>query len=199
MRRFTTQELVESRPTRDQMNAWRLPVTVVLDNVRSGQNVGLIFRTLDCVGAEKLILTGITPYPTLNEHCANQIGKTAVGGSLETIPWTYQTSVVTVIKELKHNGYQIVVAEQCEGSVFYTKPAYKFPLALILGHEREGVSDEVLELADLIIELPVRGITNSLNVAQTTAIITYHLLNLWDPDGQNSPLIAEVLTKTAKQ
>lgn len=195
MRRFTTEELVASRPDRGQMDACRLPVTVVLDNIRSGQNVGLIFRTLDCAGAEQLILAGITPYPTLNEHCAHQIGKTAVGGSLETIPWKYEPSVISAIENLKARGYQIVVAEQCDSSVYYTKPTYKFPVAIILGHEREGVSDAVLKLADLVIELPVRGITNSLNVAQTTAILTYHMLELWDPDSTKSPLIASSISK----
>lgn len=198
MRRFTTEELVASRPSRTKMDSRRLPVAVVLDNVRSGQNVGLIFRTLDCAGAEQLILTGITPYPTLNEHCAHQIGKTAVGGSLETIPWKYNENVIETMRDLKAAGYQLIVAEQCDRSKHYTKTPIDFPCALILGHEREGVSDEVLALADEVIELPVRGITNSLNVAQTTAILVYYLLEQWDPSSEHSLLVSELLDNQEK-
>ncbi len=178
-RRYTTAELVASRPDRAAMDATRMPVTVVLDNIRSLQNVGLVFRLCDCANIERLILSGITGTPIQTEHAKQQIGKTAVGGSLQTVPWEKHDDPLPRIRELRQAGHQLVVFEQCEGSLPYREVPYHFPLLAVFGHERDGVRDELLCEADYVAELPVRGITNSLNVAMTASIVLYELLARW--------------------
>jgi len=182
-RRHTTVELVASRPDRAAMDAARMPVTVVLDNVRSLQNVGLLFRVCDCANIERLILSGITGTPTQTIHAAQQIGKTAVGGSLQTVPWEKHDDPLPRIAELRRAGHQLVVFEQCDGSIPYREVPYRFPLVAVFGHERDGVRDALLEQADHVAVLPVRGITNSLNVAMTASIVLYELLARWKPSG----------------
>lgn len=180
-RRHTTAELVARRPDRAAQDATRMPVSVVLDNVRSLQNVGLVFRVCDCANIERLILSGITGTPVQTVHAAQQIGKTAVGGSLHTIPWEKHDDPMPRLNELRRAGHQLVVFEQCEGSVPYLEVPYQFPLVIAFGHERDGVREELLQAADHVAELPVRGITNSLNVAMTVSIALYELLARWQP------------------
>jgi tRNA G18 (ribose-2'-O)-methylase SpoU len=180
-RRYSTDELVASRPDTATLESTRLPVTVLLDNVRSLQNVGLIFRVCDCVNIERLILSGFTGVPGQSEHANQQIGKTAVGGSLHTVPWEKQEDPLPRIRELRKAGSQLVVFEQCEGSVPYREVPYQFPLIAVFGHERHGVREELLQEADYVATLPVRGITNSLNVAMCASIVLYDLLARWHP------------------
>ncbi len=178
-RRYSTAELVASRPNRVAMDAARLPVTVVLDNIRSLQNVGLCFRVCDCANIQRLILSGITGVPGQSIHADQQIGKTAIGGSLQTVPWEKQEDPMPRLCELQRAGYQLVVFEQAEGSVPHREVPYRFPLIAVFGHERAGVREELLQAADHVAELPVRGITNSLNVAMTVSIVLYELLGRW--------------------
>ena len=156
-----------------------MPVTVVLDNVRSLQNVGLIFRVCDCVNIQQLILSGITGTPGQSLHADQQIGKTAVGGSLQTVPWEKIDNPLPRLRELKLADHQLVVFEQSEGSVPWKDVPYHFPCILAFGHERQGVREELLQEADYVAELPVRGITNSLNVAMTASVALYELLTRW--------------------
>jgi len=183
-RRYSTAELVASRPDRATIEATRMPVTVVLDNVRSLQNVGLVFRVCDCANIERLILSGITGTPVQSIHAAQQIGKTAIGGSLETVPWEKHDDPLPRLRELQRAGGQLVVFEQAAGSVPWLDVPYRFPLIAVFGHERTGVRDELLAAADHVAELPVRGITNSLNVAMTVAIVLYTLLGKWEKTGE---------------
>lgn len=161
-----------------------MPVTVVLDNVRSLQNVGLCFRVCDCANISRLILSGITGAPGQSEHANQQIGKTAVGGSLRTVSWEKLDDPMPRIRELRGRGHQLVVFEQAEGSVPYREVPYRFPLIVAFGHERSGVREELLQEADYVAELPVRGITNSLNVAMTVSIALYELLACWAGRGR---------------
>jgi 23S rRNA (guanosine2251-2'-O)-methyltransferase len=179
-RRHTTAELVAGRPDRATMDATRMPVTVVLDNVRSLQNVGLVFRVCDCANIGRLILSGITGTPVQTVHAVQQIGKTAVGGSLQTVPWEKHDDPMPRLAELRRAGHQLVVFEQAEGSIPYREVPYRFPLVAVFGHERDGVRDELLQEADYVAELPVRGITNSLNVAMTVSIVLYEFLARWN-------------------
>jgi len=179
-RRYTTQELVASRPDRAKMDATRMPVTVVLDDVRSLQNVGLVFRVCDCANIQRLILSGITGAPEQSIHADQQIGKTAVGGSLTTVPWEKLDDPMPRLRKLRRAGHQLVVFEQADGSVPYRDVPYQFPLIVAFGHERAGVREELLQEADHVAELPVRGITNSLNVAMTVSITLYELLARWE-------------------
>lgn len=182
-RRYTTAELVAARPSPDEREAERLPVIAVLDNVRSAYNVGLIFRLCDCVNIQALWLAGITPYPGVSEHATNHIRKTGVGGSLEVLPWRALEDPSPEIARLKAEGWQVIVLEQGEPSRHWRVVDYRLPLVLIFGHEREGVRDPLLELADEVVHLPVRGITNSLNVALCASAVLYEVLEQARPGG----------------
>lgn len=190
-RRSTTAELVASRPGEQERDATRLPVIVVLDDVRSAMNVGLVFRLCDCVNVEALWLTGITAHPGSSERATNRMAKTGVGGSLEVLPWAHHADPVPRVRALKEKGWRVVALEQGEGSVSWRAADYALPLVLLLGHEREGVRDGLLELADEIAELPVRGITNSLNVAMCASVVLYEILARAEadprPEGRRTP------------
>lgn len=182
-RPYTTHDLVASRPTAAERERTRLPVIVVLDNVRSAHNVGLVFRLCDCVNVQALWLTGITAWPGVSERATNRIQKTAVGGSLEVLPWRHLEDPVPEVKRHKAEGWRVVALEQGEGSVGWRRADFGFPLVLVFGHEREGVRDELLALADEVVELPVRGITNSLNVALCASAVLYEVLERTHPGG----------------
>lgn len=175
-RRHTTEELVRARPRSEEREATRLPVVVVLDDVRSAYNVGLVFRLCDCVNVQALWLTGITAWPGVSEHATNRIAKTGVGGSLDVLPWEHHEDPVPAVRRLKEDGWRVVVLEQGECSTPWREVDYATPLVLVFGHERDGVRDGLLDLADEIAELPIRGITNSLNVALCASAVLYEVL-----------------------
>ena len=175
-RRHSTEELVAARPDADARAASRLPVIVVLDDIRSAHNVGLLFRLCDCVNVEALWLTGITAWPGVSERASNRMAKTGVGGSLEVLPWRQLDDPVPEVRRLKSEGWRVVVVEQGEGTDDWRAADYGEQTVLILGHERNGVRDELIALADTIVELPVRGITNSLNVATCASVLLYEIL-----------------------
>ena len=172
-RRLTTEDLVTSRPVE---RAAPVPVIVLLDDVRSAHNVGLLFRLCDCVGVEALWLGGITPYPGQSERGTNRILKTGVGGSLQTVPWKHLPDPASAVRREREAGRRVIVAEQGEGAVGWRQAAYGRRSVLILGHERAGVRDSLLALADEVVSLPVRGITNSLNVATCASVLLYEIL-----------------------
>ena len=180
IKRKSTSDLIISRPTEKDRESEKLPVTILLDNVRSARNVGLIFRLADCVNISQIWMCGITPYPGFTEHATNQINKTGVGGSVETVPWRHFENEVDAIKEAKLKEYHIVCYEQAEGSKKWPIPLKKKKLLLVFGHEIKGVSDYVLQNSDKIIELPTRGITNSLNIALCASAVLYEILNQFD-------------------
>ena len=175
-RRYQTDELVGSRPDEETRARTRLPVIVVLDDIRSAMNVGLMFRLCDCVNVEALWLCGITAYPGVSEHASNRIAKTGVGGSVDVLPWRHFEDPVPAVKALKDEGWRVVALEQGEGSRHWRDVDYGTKTVLVLGHERAGVGEPLLALADEIAELPVRGITNSLNVVTCASAVLYELL-----------------------
>ena len=175
----------------------RSPISVVLDDVRSLANVGLIFRICDALRVERLYLCGITGHPAdpsgadsrprhVQDRAEREINKTAVM-AMPFVPWEYQPSATDVMRRLRAEGYQIVAVEQAHGSVPYTTAGiYRPPLALILGHERAGVAPAALEAADACIEVPVFGMANSLNVAMACALVGYEILRQHDAFGLKS-------------
>ncbi len=175
-RKHDTEELVASRPDAARREAGRLPVIVVLDGIRSATNVGLMFRLGDCVNIQALWLAGITAWPGVSEHATNRIAKTGVGGSLDVLPWRHLEDAAPEVARLKAEGWRVVALEQGEGSTHWRDVDYGDRTVLILGHERAGVSAPLLALADDVAELPVRGITNSLNVAMCASAVLYELL-----------------------
>jgi tRNA G18 (ribose-2'-O)-methylase SpoU len=148
----------------------KFPVVVVLDNIRSANNVGSIFRTADCLAIEKLYLCGYTPTPPHRD-----IQKTALDAT-ETVAWSYHEKVVELINELKAKGYKIWAVEQIDESISLIDfiPLENEKYAFILGNEVSGVSDEVLPLADGFVEIPQWGTKHSFNVTIACGIV------LWD-------------------
>lgn len=149
---------------------------LILHNIRSNHNVGSIFRTADGAGVAKLWLTGYTPTPLDQfKRVNNEIAKTALGAE-QSLAWEKRESIVDLITELKKEGYKILALEQNEKSVNYTKAKLAGKTALIVGNEVGGVEPEVLNLCDQIIEIPMRGSKESLNVAVATGIALFRLL-----------------------
>jgi len=167
MRKLVHEEIVH-RQTKKSL-APRLPMCVVLNNIRSLYNVGSIFRTADGVGVEKVWLCGITGYPP-----QSGIAKTALGAE-ENTPWEYRKEVLPLLRELKTKGYQIVLLEQIDGSVSHDEFVPKGPVCLVIGNEISGISDELMSVSDCAVEIDMVGIKNSLNVAVAFGIIGYQI------------------------
>jgi len=148
----------------------KLPVAVVLDNVRSMHNIGSIFRTSDGFAVEQLILCGITAQPPHRE-----IEKTALGATA-SMNWSYHEDVVEAIQKLRNDGYQIIAIEQAENSVMLNgfMPDKNAKYALIFGNEVNGVSDEAMQIIDTCIEIPQFGTKHSFNIVVSAGIV------LWD-------------------
>jgi 23S rRNA (guanosine2251-2'-O)-methyltransferase len=157
-------------------------IVLVAHNVRSTHNVGSLLRTAEGLGVKRVCLTGYTPFPRSKHdlrlpHLANkidkQIAKTALGAE-KLIEWQYSESIKNIITELKENGYEICALEQAKGSVKVS--SYKAPkkVAIIVGREVEGIEPEVVELCDLVIEIPMFGKKESYNVVQAAAMALYH-------------------------
>lgn len=157
-------------------------VIVIAHNIRSTHNVGALFRTADGFGISKIILSGYTPYPRLpqgdtrlphiSEKLEKQIHKTALGAEL-LVPFEYQETLH--IKSLREAGYRIVGLEQSPRSTLL--PSYERPekIALLLGEEVEGISAELLDECDDVIEIPMRGKKESFNVSVAAGIALYAL------------------------
>lgn len=166
MRKLKLDEL--NRPDVEAFKAQeKLPVVVVLDNVRSMHNVGSIFRTADGFALEKVILCGITAQPPHRE-----IEKTALGAT-QSVDWLHYPNTVSAVEELKTLGYEIVAIEQAENSTmlntFKPDPGKKY--ALIFGNEVDGVSDEVMAQIDECIEIPQFGTKHSFNIVISAGIV----------------------------
>ncbi|MES2134714.1 MAG: RNA methyltransferase [Patescibacteria group bacterium] len=148
-------------------------LSVILHNIRSAQNVGSVFRTADAVGVGKIYLTGYTPAPLDRFGRADgKIAKTALGAE-QVIAWESCKSASALIKRLKKEGVRVVAVEQARSAVSYTKWQPKFPTALILGNEVLGVSSALLRVCDEIVEIPMRGKKESLNVSVAAGIILF--------------------------
>lgn len=148
----------------------RRPIYVVLDNLRSAFNVGGIFRTADCTGVQKVIPCGITAHPP---HA--KLDKTALG-TVDYVPWEYRKSALQAVLDLKKQGIPILALETTDISVPYHQVEFPAPVGLVLGNEALGVSSEVLEASDRIIDIPVTGFKNSLNVAIAFGIVVYEIV-----------------------
>jgi 23S rRNA (guanosine2251-2'-O)-methyltransferase len=170
MLKMNSKELRKTKPVENQAkNIKRNPIYLVLDNVIDTYNIGSMFRLADAIAAEKLYICGESEYPP-----NSRIHKAAVGTE-EWVPWVRYQSAPDAINELKSKGVQIVVVEQDSRSIPFSllTTHITFPVAIVVGHETTGVSKEVLDMADIIIELPMFGVNKSLNVWGTAAIIGY--------------------------
>ncbi len=148
------------------------PIYIIVDNVLDTYNVGAIFRLADAIAAQKVFLAGLTETPP------NTRIKKASINTTEWVEWEYCESAIEVIQKLKIEvpGIQIVSVEQDSRAVSFQKAEYKFPIALVVGHESTGVSKEALDASDLIVELPMFGINISLNVMVSLGIVLYKVV-----------------------
>ncbi len=170
MRKLLNEEL--GRPTIEEYaSVEKLPVVVVLDNVRSAQNVGSFFRTADAFGIERVALCGISSTPPNRE-----IHKTALG-SEQSVAWSYYETTLECVAKLREEGYRIIAVEQIEGSTmlnnFQAEKGMKY--ALIFGNEVEGVDQAVVDVVDGAVEIPQVGIKHSLNVSVSAGVLMWEM------------------------
>lgn len=174
MRKITNEEL--HRPSIDEFAAMeKMPVTVVLDNVRSLQNVGSFFRTADAFAVEGIALCGITATPPNRD-----IHKTALGAEM-SVAWRYHAHTAECIGQLREQGYVIVAVEQVEGATSLERmeiePGRKY--ALVFGNEVDGVDQAVVDMCHAAVEIPQAGTKHSLNVSVSGGVVLWHVFELW--------------------
>ncbi len=151
-------------------------VYVVLHNIRSVHNVGAIFRTADAAGVSKIFTTGYTPTPLDRFGRARKdLAKTALGAE-KMVPHEHCEDISDVIAKLRLENVSIISIEQDEHALLYKKVKIKFPCAFIFGNEVSGIQKEILEKSEIILELPMAGKKESLNVAVTAGIVLFHFL-----------------------
>ena len=171
MKKLSHDEILKRKPSTEEVKKKKKnEIYALLDNVRSLHNVGAIFRTSDAVLLKKLYLCGITGHPPRNE-----ISKTALGAE-EVVEWEYHEDASDLLKDLKKKGITIVAVEIANDSVNYDQAKYDFPVCFVFGHEVYGISDEVMDLVDMTVEIPMLGRANSLNIATSYGIIVYNAL-----------------------
>ncbi len=152
------------------------PITIILDNVLDTYNVGSIFRLADAVATQQVILCGETLTPP------NSRIKKASINTWQWVSWEYSLSASEAITRLKHQApsTKIIAVEQDARSKPFDRVDYQFPLAIVVGNETQGVSKEVLDMADMIVELPMWGINKSLNVMVSLGIVLYEAMKQLD-------------------
>ncbi len=184
MRKLLHAEISSRRLSIDQaINSRRSPIYGLLENVRSLYNVGSIFRTSDAVLLSRLYLTGFTPFPPRPE-----ISKTALG-AVESVPWAYRKKPLDAIEELKAGGVKFAVLEQTDQSVpLWDLPHDYFPICIAVGNEIGGITKDVVDAADLSLEIPMKGVKHSLNVAVAYGIAVYRLFEMFTTSGQGKNL-----------
>ena len=170
LHKLSTQEM--NRLTVEEFHrSEKLPLTVVLDNVRSLNNIGSVFRTSDAFRVEHIALCGIT---ATQPH--REIHKTALGAE-ESVEWSYHEETADCVKELKKMGYRVYAVELAHESLKLDKDtvATDRPIALVFGNEIEGVQEEVMSLCDGFLEIPQYGTKHSLNVSCAAAIVIWEI------------------------
>jgi len=151
---------------------------VILDNIRSTFNVGSIFRTADALNIKQIILGGTTPAPIDRfGRERKDIAKVSLGAE-KTVAWMYESNILSLIKKLKKDGYQIIAIEQSKKSVDYKKVKVFKKVAFVLGAEVEGVNKEILKVADIIAEIPMLGKKESLNVSVSFGVALFRILEV---------------------
>ena len=150
--------------------AAKTPLIIILDNIRSLNNVGSVFRTADAFLIEKIYLCGITAIPPHKD-----IHKTALGAT-ESVDWEYRKEIISLIKKLQEKGTKVFAIEQADGAIslenFEVNEDHKY--AFVLGNEVKGVSQDAISQCDSVIEIPQEGTKHSLNIAVASGVV------LWD-------------------
>jgi tRNA G18 (ribose-2'-O)-methylase SpoU len=148
----------------------RRPIHVVLDNLRSAFNVGSIFRLADAARAAEVVLCGYTAHPPHHKLEQTSLGTT------DSVPWRRFDETTAALADLKARGARTVAVETVKGATPFHQLECNFPVAVVFGNEALGVSQEALAMCDAVVEIPVFGYKNSLNVATAAAIVLYELL-----------------------
>jgi len=149
-------------------------VFVILDNIRSSENVGSIFRTSDAAGVSKIYLAGYTPAPLDKFKRKNaKLAKAALGAE-DTVPWEAVSDLIPLISRLKKEGVTVVAIEQHSSARSYTEAAHDKPVAFVFGNEVEGISEEVIRACDSVVEVPMSGGKESLNVSVCAGIVLFN-------------------------
>lgn len=169
MRKLKMSEL-HRKTAEEYRRSDKSPFIIILDNVRSLNNIGSVFRTADCLKAEAVYLCGITATPPHRD-----IHKTALGAT-ESVRWHYYKETAEAVNELKSSGYIIISLEQAEGSVHLQDfiPDKKYKYGLVFGHEVRGVQQHIIDMSDLCLEIPQFGTKHSFNISVSAGIV------LWD-------------------
>ena len=166
-------DLPESTDTAQHSLALQMPLTVVLDSIRSAFNVGGIFRSAECFGIQDVVLCGYTPLPD-----QPQVAKAALGTE-QRIPWRYEEDILTAIHRLKTSGITCYALETVAHAPDVADTDWTFPAALILGNERFGLNPEVIAACDAIVRIPLFGRKNSLNVVSAFSITAWTIRSRW--------------------
>ena len=152
-------------------------IVVILHDIRSSYNVGSVFRTAEAAGVAKIFLTGIPPLPVDRfGRAQKEIAKTALGAE-GIISWEHAPHINKVIAELKKSHFCVIAVEQAKNAREYTKIKCKQKTAFIFGNETKGLTSAVLRKSDMVIEIPMRGEKESLNVSVAAGIVLYHFVN----------------------
>ena len=149
----------------------KTPLIIILDNIRSLNNIGSVFRTADCFRVEKIYLCGITATPPHRD-----IHKTAIGAT-ESVDWEYQESAKEVVVDLKQKGWSCFAIEQVENSIALNDFQPKEKTVVILGNEVDGVQQEVINVCEGTIEVPQFGTKHSLNISVCTGIVVWDIFS----------------------
>ncbi len=155
----------------DFLKTDKIPLVIVLDNVRSALNVGSVFRTADAFRVNKIYLCGITPVPPNRDILKSALGAT------ETVQWEYAESTLNIIQHLKQQDFYLAAIEQTNSSIAlneFVLPEEK-KIALVFGHEVNGVDQQVINNCDASIEIPQQGTKHSLNIAVCTGIVIWEM------------------------
>ena len=170
MRKLENNEL-ERKSVEDFKNSEKTPIIIILDDIRSLNNIGSVFRTCDAFLVEKIYLCGITATPPNKE-----IHKTALGAT-ETVDWEYRENCVETIEELKLQNIEVFAIEQVENAIFLNdfEPVKNKKYALVFGNEVYGVSQEAIKICNGTIEIPQLGTKHSLNIAVSAGIVVWDI------------------------
>ena len=175
-RKLKNSELPRISPS-EYKSSEKTPIIVLLDNIRSLNNIGAVFRTADAFRIEKIYLCGITATPPHKD-----ITKTALGAT-ESVPWEYAKDTLTIVKQLQNEGILVCAIEQAEGatSLLNFSPSAEKRYAIIFGNEVKGVSQEVVSESDYVLEIPQFGTKHSLNISVSAGVVLWDLLSKLHP------------------
>ncbi|WP_412561712.1 RNA methyltransferase [Winogradskyella sp. MIT101101] len=173
MKRKLKNEELDRLEVSEFKDAEKSPIIIILDNIRSLNNIGSVFRTSDAFLIEKIYLCGITAQPPHND-----IRKTALG-STETVDWEYAENTLEVVKKLKAKNIKIASIEQAENATMLNdfKPQANTKYAFVFGNEVKGVAQEIVDASDVVIEIPQYGTKHSLNISVSCGVVVWDAHN----------------------